>query len=198
MKRELRATSVRRGSRSSNRPVLADAKSVLDLVSQPRLKPQGFRKVSPTFTETGAQFRDPTRQDVFHQIDALRSSIRRIEQRLFKAARNEDEHKVGKLSSLLANQRAKVQLLADRVAIEGLKPRETVSRDKLAFGSANYSQEDLANRITAPAEGKPSKVEPEEVYRKGPRLQEGRKVGKQFTNPHGKPKGFVKYSAHRK
>jgi hypothetical protein len=156
----------------------------------------GFQRGARDIYATTRQFRDPTRQDVFAQIDALRSSIKRIEQRLFKAARNEDEYKVGKLSSLLANQRAKVQLLADRVAIEGLKPHETFSRDKLAFGTAN--RDDLGLLITAPMEGKPSKAEPEEVYRKGPRLQEGRKVGKQFTNPHGKPKGFVKYSAHRK
>jgi hypothetical protein len=139
----------------------------------------GFQR-GVRLNDASSQFRDPTRQDVFHQIDSLRASIKRIEQRLFKAARNEDASRVGKLSSLLANQRARVQMLADRTAIDGLKERQTVSRDKLAFGIGN--RDDLGLLITGPMEGKPTKAPPDPVMRKGDRLFQGKVVSKRKGN----------------
>jgi hypothetical protein len=119
---------------------------------------------------TMALFRDPSRTDVFAQLQALRDNLKRLDRRIEKAARLGKVEQVNKLADLIARTRGQIVYLADRVRIEKLEEREIVSRDKLEFGIANYSQEELASMILGEPEArrvaKPEEPEDMIVMRK--------------------------------
>lgn len=64
--------------------------------------------------------RDPTKADENWQMQRLDASIRKIERRLMVAGKQGNLGQIEKLAKLLANQRAKGQLIVDRLQAKGM------------------------------------------------------------------------------